>query len=97
MSKSRMLFILTGLWLFALTAPSVITLIDIDKPVVVSNLNEEEHHEEVKNSMDEKVLDSDPYDFSLRSKLGNRNNYAFYLHKSLDNTLEIILPPPEFS
>jgi hypothetical protein len=93
-----MLSILLGLWLFAIAAPSVITLMDVDKPVVVSNLNEEEQHEQGKTSVDEKkVVDNGLFDFSLRSKLGNRNNYAFYLEKSLDTTLEIILPPPEHS
>lgn len=98
MSKSRMLFILLGLWLFAIAAPSVITLIDVDKPVVVSNLNEEEQQEQGKKSGDEKkVVHDDLSDFSLRSKLGNRGNFKFYRVKSLDTSLEIILPPPEHS
>lgn len=97
MSKSQMLYILLGLWLFAIAVPSVITLIDVDHPVVV-NLIEEEQHEQGKKGLDEnKVLQYDPSDFSLRSKIGNRTNFAFYLDKSLDTTLEIILPPPEHS
>lgn len=98
MSKSRMLFFLLGLWLFAIAAPSVITLINPDKLVVVTNLNEEEQNEQGKKSIDEKkVVDSDVCDFSWTSKLGNTTNFKFYLAKSLDTTLEIILPPPEHS
>ncbi|HET8735070.1 MAG TPA: hypothetical protein VFM69_00590 [Pricia sp.] len=98
MSKSYMLYTLLGLWLFAIGAPSVITLIDADHPVVVSNLIEEEQHEQGKKGLDEnKVLQYDTANFSLMSKIGNRTHFAFYLDKSLDTTLEIILPPPEHS
>lgn len=96
MSKSRMLFILLGLWLFAIAAPSVITLIDVDKPVVVSNLNEEEQHEQGKKSVDEKkVVDSNLFDFSLLSQWRDSVSCDAYLLGASDYRSEIILPPPE--
>jgi len=96
MSKSRMLFILLGLWLFAIAAPSVITLIDVDKPVVVSNLNEEENKEQGKKSVDEKkVVNNGLSDFSLLSQWKESVIYNPYLLRNSDHRAEIVLPPPE--
>lgn len=96
MSKSRMLFMLLGLWLFAIAAPSVITLIDVDKPVVVTNLNEEEQQEQGKKSIDEKkVVDTDSYCFSLLSYWQDAVSCNGYLMGTSDFRSEIILPPPE--
>jgi len=96
MSKSRMHFILLGLWLFAISAPSVITLIDVDRPVVVSNLNEEEHQEQVKNNVDEKkVLNNALSDFSLLSQWQESILHNPYLLRNSDHKVEIVLPPPE--
>ncbi len=96
MSKSRMLFILLGLWLFAIAAPSVITLIDVDKPVVVSNPNEEEQHEQGKKSVDElKIVHNGPSDFSLLSQWQDFISHNPYLLRNSDHRAEIILPPPE--
>ncbi|WP_091865120.1 hypothetical protein [Pricia antarctica] len=96
MSKPRMLFILLGLWLFAIAAPSVITLIDVDKPVVVSNINEEEHQEQGKKSFDEKkVVNNGLSDFSLLSQWQESILYNPYLLRNSDHRAEIVLPPPE--
>ncbi|WP_373516903.1 hypothetical protein [Pricia sp.] len=96
MSKSRMLFILLGLWLFAIAAPSVITLIDVDTPVVVSNLNEEEHQEQGKKSVDEKKVDHNGLsDFSLLSQWQESILYSPYLLRNSEHRAEIVLPPPE--
>jgi len=97
MTKSRMLFLLIGLWLFAIAAPSVVTLINPDKPVVVSNLNEEEQNEQGKKSVDEIKVVHGLCCFSLISALDNTTNFQFYLAKSLTTSLEVILPPPEYS
>ncbi len=95
MTRSRMLFTLLSLWLFAIAAPSVITLIDVDKPVVVSNLNEEEHHEQGKKSVDEiKVVRNNLSDLSLWQDSVSSDGYLF---GTSDFRSEIILPPPEYS
>ncbi len=91
-----MLFILLGLWLFAIAAPSVITLIDVDKPVVVSNLNEEEHQEQGKKSVDEKKEDNNGLsDFSLLSQWQDSILHNPYLLRNSNHRAEIVLPPPE--
>lgn len=97
MSKSRILFLLIGLWLFAIVAPSVVTLINPDKPVVVSNFNEEEQNEQGKKSVDEIKLVAGQGGFLLISELDNITNFQFYLAESLHTSLEVILPPPEYS
>ena len=44
------------IWLFAVCAPSVITLIHIEKPVIVNNLNEEEPHEQGKKLQPDEII-----------------------------------------
>lgn len=91
-----MLFMLLGLWLFAIAAPSVITLIDVDKPVVVSNLNEEEQQEQGKKSLDEKkVVDNGLSNFSLLLFWQDAVSCNAYLLGTSDFRCEIVLPPPE--
>lgn len=96
MTRSRMLFTLLSLWLFAIAAPSVITLLDVDKPVVIITLNEEEHQEQGKKSVDEKkVARNDLSNFSLLSQWQDSVSYDAYLLGFSDFKSEIILPPPE--
>ena len=96
MFKSRVHVILLGLWLFAIMAPSVITLADVDKPLVVSNLTEEEQQEQGKNSLDEKkVLNDGLSGLSLLSLWQESALFNPYLLKDSDHNAEIILPPPE--
>ncbi|CAM3443815.1 hypothetical protein ZORO111903_02780 [Zobellia roscoffensis] len=89
-------FLLLSLWLFAIAAPSVITLLDVDNPVIVTNLNEEEQQENLKKSpVEEKFVSTNYYDFSLialseRSILGH-----YHIMGYIDFTVEILLPPPE--
>jgi len=96
MSKSRMHIILLGLWLFAITAPSVTTLIDVDESVMVTNLTEEEHQEQGKKGADEKkVVNSGLSDLSLLSLRQQSALFNPYLLRNSDHKAEIILPPPE--
>lgn len=97
MTKSRILILLIGLWLFAIAAPSVVTLINPEKPVVVMNLNEEEQNEQGKKSIDEIKVVHGLGGFSLISELDHTANFQFYLAKGLTTSLEVILPPPEYS
>lgn len=84
------------LWLFAITAPSVITLCDVDNPVVVTNLNEEEQQETAKKSMaEEKFVKEHLLDFSLmalskKSTVGN-----FHVMVTFNLSFEVLSPPPE--
>ncbi|WP_149304308.1 hypothetical protein [Pareuzebyella sediminis] len=83
-------------WLFAIVAPSIITLCDIDKPVVVTNLNEEEHQETGKKSNgEEKFVSSNSLDFSLLSHSIESNSGFYHIMGHFDYTLEIVPPPPK--
>ncbi len=88
--------VLLSLWLFAIVAPSVITLIDVDNPVLVTNLNEEEHQESGKKSqLEEKILNNGRFDFSLIAQ--SKKSMLGHYHSSgpIEHTIEILLPPPE--
>ncbi len=88
--------LLLSLWLFAIVAPSVITLMGVDNPVLVTNLNEEEQTESGKKAQaKEKIINDSYFDFSLiaQSKKSVLGDYHPIGH--IDYTLEILLPPPE--
>lgn len=90
-------FLLLILWLFAIVTPSVITLFDVDNPVVVTNLNEEEQQESGKKSPgEEKIANDGMSDFSLIAQSKKSMMDGYYPLGYLDYTLEILLPPPEF-
>ncbi|MFC4095623.1 hypothetical protein [Euzebyella saccharophila] len=96
--KSFARFTLLVLWLFAIAAPSVITLCDVDNPIVVTNINEEEQQELGKKSpSEEKIVNEHFMDYALifcdnESKF---DHYRMLGHFEL--SLEIISPPPEQS
>ncbi|HEA20529.1 hypothetical protein LCGC14_3135950 [marine sediment metagenome] len=88
--------ILLSLWFFAIVAPSVITLLDKENPVWVTNLNEEEQQEAGKKAQaSQKIINDGHFDFSLIAQsnkivLGDCHSIGYF-----DYTLEILLPPPE--
>tara|TARA_R110002051_G_scaffold71624_5_gene129424 strand:+ start:64157 stop:64450 length:294 start_codon:yes stop_codon:yes gene_type:complete len=83
------------LWLFAITAPSIITLCDIENPIVVSNLNEEEQESGKKSMGEEKFVKENFIDFSMLAYSNNSNNRNYYIIGCFDFALEVISPPPE--
>ena len=84
------------LWLFALTAPSIITLCDIDNPIVVTNLNEEEQQESGKKSMgEEKFVKENLLAFSLIAIYKNSIKLNHHIIGCFDLSLEVLSPPPE--
>lgn len=83
------------LWLFAITAPSIITLCDIENPIVVSNLNEEEQESGKKSMGEEKFVKENFIDFSMLAYSSNSNNSNYYIIGCFDFALEVISPPPE--
>lgn len=99
-SKNTIHFILLSFWLFALSAPTIITIIDDDSSIVVNNINEEEQQEQQqckKNSEKEKFIDGD---FSYLLFMSDKKNISFINRVSLNHsthTAKIILPPPEVS
>ncbi|WP_405384657.1 hypothetical protein [Maribacter sp. LLG6340-A2] len=84
------------LWLFAITAPSIITLCDTENPIVVTNLNEEEQQETGKKSMgEEKYVKDNSIDLSLVATTKNSISRNNYILGCFDFALEVISPPPE--
>ena len=60
--------ILLFLWLFAITAPSIITLMDVTQSVTLTNVNEEEQQEFGKKSQaEEKMVKDNTFKFSLQT------------------------------
>ncbi|MDF4220400.1 MULTISPECIES: hypothetical protein [Maribacter] len=83
------------LWLFAVTAPSIITLCDIENPIVLTNLNEEEQESGKKSIGEEKFVKENSLVFSIVSI--SENSIISNTHKLgyLDLYLEIVSPPPD--
>ncbi|MEP2056762.1 hypothetical protein [Maribacter litoralis] len=89
-------FTLLFFWLFAITAPSIITLCDVDNPIVITNLNEEEQESGKKSMGEEKFVKDNSIHFSFisiheNSIIGNMNTIGY-----LDLYLEVFSPPPDY-
>ena len=88
--------LLLSLWLFAIVAPSAITLLDVDQPVIVTNLNEEEHQETGKKSpLQEKFVKDSHTDFSLIILSQKSIMGVYHPMGHINFTKKILLPPPE--
>ncbi|MDV7137807.1 hypothetical protein R3X28_02920 [Maribacter sp. TH_r10] len=96
MVKSNILITLLVVWIFAIVAPSVLTLIDTDNPVVITNLTEEEQQETGKKSQaEEKYVQMNIALFSPLSPLKNSSIGSYYYNGINNIPLEIPVPPPE--
>jgi hypothetical protein len=99
-SKNIIQFILLLFWLFALTAPTIITLIDDDSSIVVNNINEEEQQEQHQCKKINEVEKFIASDFSYWLYISNQRNTSVNDRTSLNislHTAKVILPPPEVS
>lgn len=89
-------FILIAFWLFALTAPSMLTLLDLEGSKLVLNLNEEDAEESTFSTFDEEQWAIENY-FALfhpiQTKKIELTSIGWFI--GLDHTLEVVLPPPE--
>ena len=86
------------LWLFALTAQPIITLLDNDSKVIVTTLTEEEHQEHPqgkKNSETAKLLFNQFIHLSQISNQESQKIYDFYITSISTHTQKIQVPPPE--
>ncbi len=96
MFRSTIIISLLSIWLFAIFAPPVISLMNNDGNTIITvNLNEEEQPEQGKKNVAEKKIVYDNTNFSFLAQLRNHSLSDFYLLANFDHTLEIILPPPE--
>lgn len=83
-------------WLFAITAPSLVTLCDVENAVVLTNLNEEEQQETGKKSVgEEKFVNDHLFDYSVLKHYKESEISDFHLFGTIDNFLEVVSPPPE--
>lgn len=98
MIKSTVLASLISIWLFAVFAPSVISLVNNEDNIFISvNLNEEKQQEEgEKGDSEEKIL----LENCLAQITFLQNERNLFLHTLQINfssyAIEIPLPPPEF-
>jgi hypothetical protein len=83
------------LWLFAVTAPSIITLCDVENPILITNLNEEEQESGKKSLGEEKFVKENSLDFSIVSIFENSINSNFNMKGYQDLSLEVLSPPPD--
>lgn len=97
MKRSNILFTLLFVWLFAIFAPSIITLYHKDGNIVLTtNLNEEEQQEQgKKNQGEEKIVKENSSNFSLLAAIKKAEVGNFYFMAHTDHTVEILLRPPE--
>ncbi len=89
-------FLLLFLWLFAIFAPTALTLFVGEEQLVVNTISEEEQQESgKKDQTEEKIINDTNPDYSFlaqlfKEDLDNSNSIDF-----MDYMEEILLPPPE--
>lgn len=87
---------LLSLWIFAIAAPSIITLLNAENPVVITNLNEEEQQELGKKSQaEEKIVKDSNFNVFFKSIHETSIVDAYNLVGYNNSFLEILSPPPE--
>lgn len=94
--KSFIFVILTSIWFTGILAPPILQLLDVDKPLIIINLNEEEPQELAKKDLSEEIILSNlPGHQSIffLSSL-TQTNWEHSL-QYLSYSSEIHLPPPE--
>jgi len=99
MTRFAIIATLIGIWLFAIVAPSVITLVNNEESILISlNLNEEEQQEQSKkDDKEEKILLEN---WLAQTELSQQEKSLFLdIEKIIfsTNSIEIPLPPPEFN
>lgn len=97
MYRVKIIYALLAIWLFAVIAPPVITLVNEEERVYISfNQNEEEQEQGKKDDSEEKIIQ----DFLEHADLlAFRTTRKFNLENSNQAPsffLEIPLPPPEY-
>ncbi|MEP2280434.1 hypothetical protein [Maribacter sp.] len=85
------------LWLFVVTAPSIITLCDVENPIVITNLNEEEQESGKKSIGEEKFVKEKSLDFSIVAIYVNSTINNFNMKGYQNLSLEVLSPPPDLA
>lgn len=96
--KSFIFVILTSVWLTGILAPPVLLLLDVTKPFISINLNEEEPQKvEKKEQGEEKILTNFKQDSSHNGNIRNRLLFSDLSKNVVNHSTEILLPPPEYN
>ncbi|PIF00713.1 MAG: hypothetical protein CR994_04990 [Maribacter sp.] len=96
MVRQNILITLLSIWIFAILAPPVISLLSDDARIIQINITEEEQQEQGEKNLGEKlILENNAPDVSLLSLLQDLGSHDFYLLGHYDLDSEIVLPPPE--
>lgn len=97
MERQNILLTLLFVWIFAILAPPIISLLNDEGNAVISiNLNEEEQQEQgKKNQGEEKIVKENATDFAFLFTVKKGNECNFYVMPHTEYTVEILLPPPE--
>ncbi|WP_273273200.1 hypothetical protein [Maribacter polysiphoniae] len=97
MIRLNILIVLLSVWIFAILAPPIITLLNDEGNAVISiNITEEEQQEQGKKNLGEKlILENNSPSAYLLAHLQNLGFHDFYLLGHYDRNSEIVLPPPE--
>jgi hypothetical protein len=94
--KSFIFVILTSIWLTGILAPPILQLLDVKKPLITINLNEEESQEQAKKDLSEEIILSNLPEHQSIFFLSSltQTSWEDSLH-CLSYASEIQLPPPE--
>ncbi|MCX2718374.1 hypothetical protein [Lentiprolixibacter aurantiacus] len=97
MYRAKIIHALLAIWLFAVIAPPLITLVNEDERVYISiNQNEEEQEQGKKDNTEEKIVQESLEYASLLFFRTSRNFNSENTGEVLPCFLEIPLPPPEY-
>jgi hypothetical protein len=94
--KSFIFVILSSIWFTGILAPPILQLLDVDKPLITINLNEEESQEQAKKDLSEEIILSNLpghqsiFFLSSLTQTNWEHSLQYLLYSS-----EIHLPPPE--
>lgn len=97
MYRAKTIYVLLAIWLFAVIAPPVITLVNEEERVYISfNQTEEEQEQGKKDNSEEKIVQETLEYADLLSLRTTRKFKSDNNNQATAFFLEIPLPPPEY-
>lgn len=97
MYRAKTIYALLAIWLFAIIAPSVITLVNEEERVYISfNQNEEEQEQGKKDDSEEKIVQESLEHADLSIHRTSKKFKSDNIGHSPAFFLEIPIPPPEY-
>lgn len=97
MYRAKTIYVLLAVWLFAIIAPPVITLVNEEERVYISfNQTEEEQEQGKKDNSEEKIVQETLEYADLLNLRTTRKFKLDNINRAPGFFLEIPLPPPEY-